>query len=330
MPKGKRINVEWLREHYPMMTDINRLLDDYEAEFGHRPTKTAVYVKANKLGIKKVPVAGRHKGCERMIYWSREPEMEAWMLEHEHGQRIDVLSDEFRERFGFALSRGQIDRFRANHGRQTRKSHSGGRTLLPVGTERVGKDGYVVVKVREEAKRPLSKDNWILKHVWIWEQAHGPLPKDHCVFFADGDKANFDPENLVAVPRRIVGVMNSLRAQGTTWQDAETLRAVMALAELRVARNRLVASEQRVCPCCGKRFDNLGRLKRGNISSTVCPECGAAGRRPPLRKHRKYDHDEIRRMHAEGYANYQIVAAIGCTPSTVYNVLRDVRKEGKA
>lgn len=329
MPRGKPIDAGWLRKHYPTMTDINSLLDDYERDFGYRPSRTAVYMRANRLGIKKVPVAGRHKTCERMIYWSREPEMDAWMLAHDHGQRFDALADEFRERFGFGLSRGQVNQFRARHGVQTRESHNGGRPRVPVGTERVGKDGYVVVKVREEAVVPMSKDNWAFKHVHVYEQEHGPVPDGHVVYFADGDRRNFDPSNLVAVPKRLVGVMNSMRAQGTTWHDADTLRAVMALAELRVRRNRVIASEVRTCPVCGKKFNNLSRLKRGCVSSTICEECGLAGRKPPYKGRRRYDHDEIRRLHAEGYTGCQIASMVGCTPSTVSQVIHRVSEKRK-
>lgn len=252
MPRGRRIDVGWLRERYPTMTDVNRLLDDYEAEFGWRPAKTVIYNKANRLGIRKNPVAGRGERAERTVYWSKEPEMEAWMLEHDRGQRTDEISDAFRGRFGFGLSRGQVNLFRASHGTQVRPSHRGGRPRRPVGTERVGKDGYVVVKVREEAVVPMSKDNWMLKHVWCYEQANGPVPEGHVVYFADGDRRNFDADNLVAVPRRLVGVMNGLKADGCGWHDAETLRAVMALAELRVARNDVIASVERTCRSAGR------------------------------------------------------------------------------
>ena len=329
MPRGVTIDEAWLREHYPKMSDIDELLDDYEREFGSRPSKTAVYCKANRLGIRKRPVANRDGRAERAVRWSREPEMEAWMLEHDHGQRVDALSDEFRGRFGFGLSRGQVDSFRASHGMQRRKSHGGGRPRVPVGTERRSKDGYVVVKVREEASVPMSKDNWVLKHVHVYEQVHGPVPDGHSVYFADGDKSNFDPANLVAVPHRLVGVMSALRSEGVTWHDADSLRAVMALARLRVARNEALARQVRICACCGREYTNESRLKAGNVGAAVCPECGRKGRKPPTGVRRKYDHDLIRDLHAKGMRNEQIADAVGCTRSTVSSVIRGRTGRGK-
>lgn len=325
MTKGRAIDADWLREHYPTMTDINSLLDEHEAKFGWRPRAASLYLRANRLGIHKAPVEGRGNRCERPVFWSKEPEMEQWMLEHDHGQRSDVLSQEFREKFGFGLVRTQIDLFRASHGTgcQRRRSHGGGRKLLPVGTERVSKDGYVVIKVRMHAKVPMSKDNWMLKHVWVYEQTHGKVPEGHVVYFADGDRTNYDPDNLVAVPRKLVGVMNSL---GIHWHDADSLKSVIALAEIRCARNDIIASLTRTCPCCGKTFDNQSRRGGANVGSTVCPECGAKGRKPPMKGRRKFDHGEIQRLHNIGWKNEDIANYIGCSRSTVSNVIHN-RKE---
>lgn len=329
MPRGKPIDVEWLKERYPVMTDIYELLDEHERKFGWRPTKTAVYVKAGKLGIRKRPVKGRGDKCERMVKWSKEPEMTAWMLEHDHGQRVDALSEEFRERFGFGLVRAQVNLFRAAHGTQTRRSRRGGRPRVPVGTERTSKDGYVVIKVREEATVPMSKDNWKLKHVWVWEQANGPLPEGHVVYFADGDKTNFDPENLVAIPRRLVGVLNSLEVK---WHDAESLKVAVAMAELRVARNSAEAMVVRTCACCGNPFTNASRRAAGNTGTRVCPECGAKGLKTPSGGRRaKYDHAEILRLYSLGWERYKIAEMIGCSRSTVSNVVNgDLEKRREA
>lgn len=278
MPRGKRIDDAWLRERYPRMTDINKLLDDCEREFGWRPSKQAIYVKANRMGLRKEPVAGRGNCAERTIRWSREPEMEAWMLEHDHGQRMDDLQAEWREHFGFGISRGQVNLFRASHGTQRRNSHGGGRHRVPVGTERESKDGYIVVKVRPEASVPMSKDNWKLKHVHVYEQAHGSVPDGCAVYFADGDRRNFDPGNLVAVPRRLIGILSDKSMP--RWHDAESLEACMALAELKSAQAGVMARSVRTCGVCGKRFvPDEAHVANGTTRIRTCPACLAAGRK---------------------------------------------------
>lgn len=317
---ARHIDPDWLRERYPRMTSVERLLDDHEREFGWRPTKSSLYMRAYRLGIKKAPVTGRDGRAERPIRWSREPDLDAWMLEHDTGQRLDELQREFREAWGFTVSRGQVNAFRASHGRSGRKS-SGGRPRVPVGTERESKDGYLVVKVADAATRPMSKDNWRLKHVWVWEQAHGPLPDGHCVYFADGDRRNFEPSNLVAVDRRLVGIMNQLRSEGVTWNDAESLEVAVNMARLKSARKDLAASRPRTCPLCGRTFDNRSR-RSTSVEAATCPDCIAAGRRPPRRgRATTYDHAQIRALHATGKTNAEVARLVGCSPSTVHDVL---------
>ena len=66
-------------------------------------------------------------------------------------------------------------------------------TRSRTGDERLGPKGFIEVKV--------SARRWRLKHIVIWEEAHGPLPKTHVLYFADGDKFNFALVNLVPFPK---------------------------------------------------------------------------------------------------------------------------------
>jgi len=69
---------------------------------------------------------------------------------------------------------------------------------VPIGTERISKDGYVEVKITDGK---LNK-NWRAKHIMVWEAANGLIPKGHAVIFGDGDKRNFDLNNLLLVTRK--------------------------------------------------------------------------------------------------------------------------------
>ena len=62
----------------------------------------------------------------------------------------------------------------------------------PLGFERTTKDGYVEVKFKEDN----HKTNFKLKHRLIYESCFGPIPEGCIVVFADGDKMNFEPDNL--------------------------------------------------------------------------------------------------------------------------------------
>lgn len=74
-------------------------------------------------------------------------------------------------------------------------------TTKPIGYERITKDGYVEVKVKMRPSSPDRNDNFVAKHRLIWEKLHGPIPKDSVVIFKDGDKQNFDPDNLLLITK---------------------------------------------------------------------------------------------------------------------------------
>jgi hypothetical protein len=72
---------------------------------------------------------------------------------------------------------------------------------LPIGTEIMKSDGYLWVKIAEPGE-------WKQKHKVIWEEANGPIPKNHVLIFADGNKSNVCLENLLLASRREMLVMN--------------------------------------------------------------------------------------------------------------------------
>ncbi|MBR3689941.1 MAG: HNH endonuclease [Eggerthellaceae bacterium] len=203
--------------------------------------------------------------------WSSRPEETAWMLENDKGRPIIEVIDDFERAFGVRLNRYQVSAFRSSHGTQSRRSHGGGKPRVPIGYERETK-GYVVVKVGPEANVPQSKDNWKLKHVHVWEQHNGPLPKGWTVLFADRNTRNFDPDNLVAIPRAYMGQLNF----GYDWHDRETLEAAIACVKLRSA---IVDAENRPRPCgvCGRDFTPPANLRWSKVNT--CPECLSQGKK---------------------------------------------------
>lgn len=202
----------------------------------------------------------------------------AWMLEHDHGRIPDTI-DAFEAAFGFRLSRGQVSTFRTTHGTASRR----GRHWfdVPVGTVRDTSKGYRLVKVRELPEVPGSKDNWEPEHHLAYKEAYGPIPEGHVVMAADGDAHNVDPENLVAVPKRLTGILNN----GPRWHDRESLLAAVALAKTRKAIRDLEFATPRRCAVCGREFVPP-REKDEAYNQKTCEPCLAAGRK--ANKHSRY------------------------------------------
>lgn len=80
----------------------------------------------------------------------------------------------------------------------------------PIGTEKIKysksnkDDGYICIKVCDGKKQK----NWIPKHRLIYEQHYGKIPAGHKVIFADGNKENFDIDNLILVKNSEELIMN--------------------------------------------------------------------------------------------------------------------------
>ncbi|MBO7733105.1 MAG: HNH endonuclease [Methanobrevibacter sp.] len=94
----------------------------------------------------------------------------------------------------------------------------------PIGSERLDKDGYILVKVgfpRIEKR----------KQFVVWEKYNKPTDKKNdCIIFLDGNKQNCDIKNLFLMKRKYMGTLNFIkRGKETT---PETLKSYISLAIL--------------------------------------------------------------------------------------------------
>ena len=158
-----------------------------------------------------------------------------------------------------------------------------GKTMRPVGSEYVGKDGYVMVKFRERPTVPGSKDCWELKHKLVWERAHGgTVPRGCVVMFKDRDTRNFDPDNLACVPRGTMQRMNFIahRKPELAWCDADSFEAVRLMAETDRRIADLKRTVPRKCGVCGREFVPDSGGSKGAVGNQVtCRACLDAGRK---------------------------------------------------
>lgn len=101
-------------------------------------------------------------------------------------------------------------------------------TWMPVGSEREC-DGYLQRKVTDTGYTPRD---WRPVHHLVWEEHTGqPVPKDHALVFRDGNRRNFDPDNLELVTRA------ELMRRNTYLRFPDELRQVI---QLKGALNRVI------------------------------------------------------------------------------------------
>lgn len=184
---------------------------------------------------------------------------------------VAEVVDAFEAFAGVRLTPAQVSNFRRTRDlarrRQTLTPTDGRRA--PVGAVSVN-HGYRVVKVAEGRWERLHERNWVA--------ANGPVPEGHVLLFADGDRANCDADNVVAVPRTLLGVL----ALGPRWHDRDGLEAAVALARLRQGVAHACRRPRR-CGVCGREFVPDGCGAEQDARAATCRECLDRGLLAPKR-----------------------------------------------
>ena len=102
----------------------------------------------------------------------------------------------------------------------------------PLWSERVcPKDGFVSMKIPEKDPYTVFPTRYKHKHVYVWEQANGPVPKDMVVAFKDCDKTHCELKNLMLISRAELLCLNQ---HGYKDMPAELKPNVRVLVKLQV------------------------------------------------------------------------------------------------
>ena len=80
------------------------------------------------------------------------------------------------------------------------------RDFYVLGALRMNTDGYIDMRVSFEH----GALGWKALHTILWEDANGPVPRGHALFFKDRDKLNVDLENLELISRADLCRRNSI------------------------------------------------------------------------------------------------------------------------
>lgn len=65
-------------------------------------------------------------------------------------------------------------------------------------------DGYTYLCIAETNPHTGFEHRFVMKHRYLWEQIHGPVPLGHCLKSIDGNRQNTDPDNWICIPRALL------------------------------------------------------------------------------------------------------------------------------
>lgn len=219
----------FIEQNSPGMT-LNELAKSLNAHFGLTLSKKRVgkYCRYHKIPY----VFGRH--C-------LTPEQKVFIQQNSLGTPYNEMTEKFNARFGLARTQMHVMSYckalRCQNGIDSRfKPDHEPLYVVPIGTERVI-SRYMHVKVTLSSWRP--------KHIIIWESIHGPVPPEHVVVFGDGNKLNFDSDNLVLIPKKNMPTMNRYGLIGGNAELTRTGKIVSDVYLAISARKKSAAKRSR-------------------------------------------------------------------------------------
>lgn len=164
-------HIEFLKNNVKGIT-LKELTQRFNDKFNMNVSESAVGNLKHKYNLQSGIVGGQFpKG---LIPWNK-------------GKKGSMTPEQYEKCKATMFKKGNIP---ANH--------------RPIGSERTDKRDGTLIKVRDGQ----LQRNWMPKGRYIYEQAHGKIPKGHKVIFADGDRTNFDLDNLILVSDAEELIMN--------------------------------------------------------------------------------------------------------------------------
>ena len=104
----------------------------------------------------------------------------------------------------------------------------------PIGTESITKDGYTLIKTE-------APNTWEYKQRIIWKRVNGEIPKGHVIIFADGDKTNFNLENLICVTKNELRQLNRYELKK---DDADLTKVGIGIVKLKAKLYKIKKGEK--------------------------------------------------------------------------------------
>ena len=110
--------------------------------------------------------------------------------------------------------------------------------VMPIGHERIDKDGYILIKVDMLNPHTGAQGYYQFKHRVIWEAANGLIPKYHVLTFIDDDRNNCVLDNLELISRSELCRRNKMQYMQADPEARPTIKTIAKLQMTTALRQR--------------------------------------------------------------------------------------------
>lgn len=252
-----RIQSEFLEAGYQDLT-LTQLFKAFNNRFHYAPRTYAAI--RSFLRNRFITCGGQgHKDNWQCSLMTRK--QSDWLKENYVNISVKEITQQFNQRYAREVTGSQMKAFiatrgfksgntgyfpkgsvPANKGCKHRPGYAPGRMAegqfkagprlnmrLPIGHERVDKDGYVLVKVDMINPHTGIQGHYRHKHRMVWEAANGPIPDDHVLTFLDDNPGNPELGNLALITRSELCRRNKLQYRQAEPELRDSIKAIAKL-----------------------------------------------------------------------------------------------------
>jgi hypothetical protein len=246
-----REQCEFLRTGYLTM-NIRQLTIRFNKKFKLNKKETAIksFLQNHKITCgRKVP--NRLIERRKKKYFKEHIDFIKKNCVHGHKKLTELFNEKFKMNVSQEIVKGIMARYKINSGRTGYfcKGHKPWNTgtkglvepnsgnfkkgnvpanVKPLWSERIcTKDGFILMKVPERNPYTGASTRYKHKHVWVWEQENGPVPKGYVIAFIDSDKTNCNIDNLMMRSQAEMLILNQL---GYSEAPIKIKSSILALA----------------------------------------------------------------------------------------------------
>lgn len=172
------------------------VMEEIKQRYGLEVTYIGLRTSCKKKGIK----------LQKFVSW--RPEIYEFVKENHDKLLCDEMLEELKRRFNFSITKKALYSHYHTHNYKAPQNIIPRKTKHKIGDEvKYGLNTYVKYRdlpVPRNAGKNEYDINWMNKTRWVYIQHYGSIPPNYYVIQLDGNRENYNIDNLRAIPKSIM------------------------------------------------------------------------------------------------------------------------------